>query len=165
MQLNIGKYVGWSVADLRANGVADTEIGAAIKAHAKHQIAEFADGYRARLSAVSAGKLAEYRIKEAIASAPDAASDTERALLEREATARGLEFAALLAQIETRARAYRHVSLLIGALEAEAAAAIAAVPADAPDIEAQVARLLRAAQDQADAAFGEAQTLMQSANA
>ena len=38
--------------------------GAALKGAAKGQVAAFADTYRAHLASASAGKLAEYRVKE-----------------------------------------------------------------------------------------------------
>lgn len=59
-----------------------------------------------------------------------------------------------------QAAAYRQIALLIGVLEAEAGAAIAAIAADADDIEAQIQAVLRAAKAQAKTAFSEAQSLI-----
>ena len=79
--------------------------GAALKGAAKHQVAEFADAYRAKLATRSAGKLAEYRIKEEIARSPDTASQAELDLLSREAKARGTNRTGLIGQINTQAAA------------------------------------------------------------
>ena len=134
--------------------------GAALKGAAKHQVAEFADAYRAKLATRSAGKLAEYRIKEEIARSPDTASQAELDLLSREAKARGTNRTGLIGQINTQAAAYRQIALLIGALEAEAGAAITAIPDDAADIETQIHTVLGAAKAQAEAAFIEAVALI-----
>jgi len=147
-------------AEALAAGVPQAAIGAAIKAGAKQQVAEFADGYRARLASRSAGKLAEYRIKEEIARDPVGASDAELAMLDREAAARGIDREALLADISAKAVAYRQIALLVGALEAEAKAAIAALADDAADIEDQVQAVLADAQAQAQTAFAEAQAML-----
>lgn len=134
--------------------------GAALKGAAKGQVAAFADTYRAHLASASAGKLAEYRVKEEIARDPAGAAEAELAMIDREAAARGIDRAALLADISAKAAAYRQIALLVGALEAEAGAAIAAVADDAEDIEAQVMAVLTAAKAQADAAFAEAQAML-----
>ncbi len=135
-------------------------IGSALKASAKAQVAAFADGYRAKLASASACKLAEYRVKEEIARDPANAAEAELAMIDREAAARGIDRAALLADISAKAAAYRQIALLVGALEAEAGASIAAVADDAEDIEAQVMAVLTAAKAQADAAFAEAQAML-----
>ncbi len=147
-------------AEAFAAGVPQAAIGAAIKARAKHDVAEFADGYPARLASRSAGKLAEYRIKEEIARDPASAGDAELALIDREAAARGFDRDVLIAQINTQAAAYRQIALLIGALEAEAGAAITAIPDDADDIETQIHTVLGAAKAQEEAAFVEAVALI-----
>ena len=134
--------------------------GAALKATARSEVARVADNYRARLASTSAGKLAEYRIKEEIARDPAGADAAELALIEREATARGLDQAGLLAEIAAKAAAYRQVALLIGALEAEASAAITAIPDTAPDIEVQIQSALTSANSQAEAAFADALALI-----
>ncbi len=134
--------------------------GAALKGAGRKQIAAFADGYRAKLASASAGKLAEYRVKEKISRDPANAAEVELAMIDREAAARGIDRAALLADISAKAAAYRQIALLVGALEAEAGAAIAAVSDDAEDIEAQVMAVLTAAKAQADAAFAEAQAIL-----
>lgn len=134
--------------------------GAALKGAAKGRVAALADAYRAKLASASAGKLAEYRVKEEIARAPEGAAEAEMAMIDREAAARGMDRAALLAEINARAAAYRQIALLVGALEAEAGAAIAAVADDADTIEAQVLAVVTAAKAQADAAFAEAQAMV-----
>lgn len=134
--------------------------GAALKGAAKVSVAAFADSYRANLASASAGKMAEYRVKEEIARDPAGAAEAELAMIDREAAARGIDRVALLADISAKAAAYRQITLLVGALEAEAGAAIAAVADDAEDIEAQVMAVLTAAKAQADAAFAEAQAML-----
>ena len=147
-------------ADAIGLGYPVAAVGAALKAAAKQEIKGFADLYRSKLASASAGKLAEYRIKEEIARDPSAASEAELALLSREAKARGTTRAALIGQLKVRAAAYRQVALLIGALEAEAGAAITAIPDDANDIETKVNHTLSAAKLQADAAFSEVQAML-----
>tara|TARA_R110002072_G_C7672448_1_gene510640 strand:- start:35 stop:541 length:507 start_codon:yes stop_codon:yes gene_type:complete len=134
--------------------------GAALKGAATHQVAEFADASRAKLATRSAGKLAEYRIKEEIACSPATASQAELDLLSREAKARGTNRTGLIGQIARQAAAYRQIALLIGALEAEAGAAITAIPDDAADIETRIHTVLGAAKAQAEAAFVEAVALI-----
>lgn len=134
--------------------------GAALKGAAKAQVAAFADGYRAMLASASAGKLAEYRVKEEIARDPANAAEAELAMIDREAAARGIDRAALLADISAKAAAYREIALLVGAIEAETNAAVAAVPDDAEDIEATVMTALLDAKAEADAAFTEAQAML-----
>lgn len=160
MQIRHGEnvYCGTEVA--QAAGVPAAVIGAAVKARAAAQAAALAEAYRGRLASQSAGKLAEYRIKEEIARDPDGAAEAELAMLDREAAARGTDRAALLAEIAAKAAAYREVALLIGALEAEAGAALAAIPDDAADIETQIQNVLGAAKAQAETAFVEAVTLI-----
>ena len=131
--------------------------GAALKGAAKAQVATFADAYRVKLASASAGKLAEYRVKEEIARAPENAAEAELAMIDREAAARGIDRAALLADIRAKAAAYREIALLVGAIEAETNAAIAAVPDDAEGIEATVMAALLDAKAEADTAFVEAQ--------
>lgn len=135
-------------------------VGAAMKADALFQVVKFAEGYRALIASQSAGKLAEYRIKEGIARDPASASEAELDLLSREAKARGTNRTGLLGQISGQAVAYRQIALLIGALEAEAGAAINAIPADADDIEGQINTVLGAAKGQAETAFNEALALI-----
>lgn len=161
IQLPDGRMiVNTTPEDARAAGVAPGLIGSAAKAVAETQVATFAEKYRARLATVSAGKLAEYRIKEEIARDPAGASDAELAMLDREAAARGIDREALLADISAKAVSYRQIALLIGALEAEAKAAIAALADDAADIEDQVQAVLADAQAQAQTAFAEAQAML-----
>jgi hypothetical protein len=150
------QYVNWSPEDAAGAGVPQAVIGAALKARAAADVAEFADAYRAAIASASAGKLAEWRIKEEIARDPGAAAAPELALLDREAAARGLDQATLLAGIATKATAYRQTALLIGALEAEASAAISAIADEDAAIESQIETTLSAARAQADTAFAEA---------
>lgn len=141
-------------------GYPSAVVGATIKGMAEVRIATIAETYRAKLASTSAGKLAEYRIKEEIARDPSAAIAAELDLLDREAAAKGIDRAALLVIISAKATAYRQVALLIGALEAEAGAAIAAIPDDASDIEAQIQTAPEAAKAQVETAFTEALTLI-----
>lgn len=141
-------------------GYPEAIAGAALKGAAKVQIAAFADSYRAKLASASAGKLAEYRFKEEIASDPASAAEAELAMIDREAAARGIDRASLLADINVKAAAYREIALLVGAIEAETNAAVAAVPDDAEDIEAIVMAALLNAKAEADAAFTEAQAML-----
>jgi len=134
--------------------------GSALKAVAQSGVARFAEAYRAALATTNAGKLQEYRIKEATAADPASASEAENAMLDREATARGIDRSALLADISAKAAAYRQVALLIGALEAEANAAIAAVADGAPDIETQVLTVLADKKTEAESEYQNALALM-----
>lgn len=134
--------------------------GAALKAVAQSEVARFAEAYRAALATANAGKLQEYRIKEAIAADPASASEAENAILDREAAARGTDRAALLADISAKVVAYHQIALLIGALEAEANAAIAAVADGAPDIETQVLTVLAAKKAEAESEYQNALALM-----
>lgn len=134
--------------------------GAALKDAAKAQVAGFAEAYRNKITHATAGKLAEYRIKEEIARDPASASEAELELLSREAKARGTNRTGLIGQINAQAAAYRQIALLIGVLEAEAGAGIAAIADDAPDIETQISTVLGAAKAQAETAFNEALALI-----
>lgn len=154
------KYINWTMDAARDAKLPASVIGAAAKGVAKQKVASFADTYRAKLATSSAGKLSEYRIKEEIARDPANAAEAELALIDREAAATGLDRDGLIALINARATAYRQIALLIGALEAEAGAAIAAIPDDADDIETQIKTTLATAKDQADLAFADAQALI-----
>ena len=150
-------------ADAIGLGYPVAAVGAALKAAAKQEIKGFADLYRSKLASASAGKLAEYRIKEEIARDPSAASPAELDILSREAKARGTNRTVLIGKINAQAAAYRQVALLVGALEAEAFAAIAALPDDAPDLEESVQGVLRAAQVEASREFDAAAALLAAA--
>lgn len=143
-----------------ALGYTKAQIADAMKAAAKSHVVGFAEDYRAKLASTSAGKLAEYRIKEEIARDRENASEAELALISREAKARGTNRTGLLNDIAEQAAAYRQIALLIGALEAEANAAISTIPDDAADIEAQIQTVLEAAKAQAETAFAEALALI-----
>ena len=134
--------------------------GAALKAQAKTNVAALADSYRARLASASAGKLAEYRFKEEIARDPANAAAAELALIDREAAARGMDRDALIALINTQSAAYRQIALLIGVIEAETNAGLAAITDTAADIETQVQTVLGLAKPLAEAAFNEALALI-----
>jgi len=153
-------YINCTPEELAAAGVPAAIIGAAIKDDAASKVTAFADQYRAQLASASAGKLAEYRIKEEIARDPAAAVAAELAMIDREAAARGIDRTVLLAEISAKAQAYRQIALLVGALEVEAKAAIAGVSDDAADIETYVAGVLVSAQAQAQTAFADAQALL-----
>lgn len=153
-------YVGWSFETAVSAGVPHGIIGGALKVAAKAEMTFQAENYRRKLASSSAGKLAEYRIKEEIARDPSVADQAELDLLAREADARGTDLAGLLAQINAQAVAFRKVALLVGVLEAEVGAAIAAIADDAPDIEAQIQTVLGAAKMQAETAFNEALALI-----
>lgn len=150
----------YDVDGLRDLGVPTEVIGAALKEKALVSVAEFAELYRLKLATASAGKQTEYRIKEEIARDPSAASDIELELLSREAKARGTNRTGLIGQINAQAAAARHVALLIGALEAEAGAAISGIEDAAADIEVHIQTVLSAAKEQADLAFADAIALM-----
>ncbi|MCF6432513.1 hypothetical protein [Leisingera sp. MMG026] len=153
-------YANWEAADLIRADVPQAAIGAAAKAAAEGEITRLANGWRAEVASASPGKLMEWLFKGQIAADPASADPAELALLDREAAARGLDRAALLAEITAKAAAYRRIALLIGALEAETKAAIAAVPDGAADIETQVNTALGTAKAQAEAAFAEAAALI-----
>jgi len=153
-------YAGMTVTQLAEVGVPLSEIGKAVKVAAKAEITAFAESYRSKLTTSSAGKLAEYRIKEEVARDRENASEAELSLISREAKARGTNRTGLLNDIAAQAAAYRQVALLIGALEAEAGAAITAIADDAADIATQIQTVLGAAKAQAKTAFNEAITLI-----
>ena len=153
-------YAEMSKEELIANEVPLSKIGAEAKSLAITQIAVFAESYRSKLASTSAGKLAEYRIKEEIARDPSVADDAELLLLDREAEAMGVDRAALLAVISAKATAFRQIALLIGVLEVEAKAAIFAIADDVDDIQANIEAVLSASVVAAKTAFEEAQTLL-----
>lgn len=156
-----GFVLNATVDRAQALGISRAVIGAACKETAKREVAEFAETCRARLVSRSAGRLAEYRIKEEIARDPANAAESELAMIDREAAARGIDRGALLADISAKAAAYRQFALLIGALQAEAGAAIAAIPDDDAEIESQVETVLGDAKVQADTALAEARATLE----
>ena len=122
--------------------------GAALKSAATQAVGAAADGYRAQLAGAGAIKVAgEYWVKSQIAADPVNAEQAELDLIDREAAARGVDRTTLLADISGKAAAFRQVALLVGAVEAEAKAAITAIPDAATDIEAQIDAALAAARD------------------
>lgn len=149
-----------TVAEAHEAEIPTEAINIAAKVAAKAEIAAFANAYRARISSTSAGKLAAYKMKEEVARDPDNAAPAEIALLDREATARGVSRDALIASILVQASAYRQIALLIEVLEAETGAAIGSISNDAPDIELEITTVLGAAKVQAETAFQEAISLI-----
>lgn len=148
------------VKSARAKGIPAAKIGSALKGIAKGDVAVFAEGYRTKLASASAGKLAEYRIKEEIARDPAEASEAELELLSREAKARGTNRTGLIGQINAQTAAFRQIALLIGVLEAEANAAISAIPDDDADIEVQLVAVLGAAKTEAEREYQNAVALI-----
>ncbi len=151
------RYADFTFAELQGAGVPSATIGAAIKADAAARVTDFAETCRRKLASASAGKLAEYRVKEEIARDPAAASAAELDLIDREATARNIDRATLLSQISAKAAVYRELALLVGAFEAEVSAAIDAIPDDVNDIVAQISTTLTAARSGAEQALIDAQ--------
>lgn len=153
-------YTNWTVNDARAAGLPLNVIAAAAKSAAEGDITDLTSGWRASVASTSPGKMMEWLFKSQIAADPASADPAELALLDREAAARGIDRAAILDEITAKAAAYRQIALLIGAIEAETKAAIAAVPDGAADIETQVNTALGTAKAQAEAAFAEAAVLI-----
>jgi len=147
-----------TAAELGVKGIPANVISLAVKSAGQDAVNVLVETCRARLASTSAGKLAEYRFKEEIARDPTNAATEELAMIDREAAARGIDRDALLAEIRAKASAFRQVALLIGALEAEAKAAIKAIPDADADIEAQIQTLLSAARAQAETSIIAAQT-------
>lgn len=153
-------YINWDRQALINASVPVAVIGAALKLEALTQITAAADIHRAQFASTSAGKLAEYRFKAEIAADAAGADADELALLDREAAARGIDRNALLALITGKAAALRQIALLIGALEAEAKAAITAIADDAADIETQIHAAMQSAKTVADTELAAAQSLL-----
>lgn len=146
-------YEGWDPVEALAAGVPAATVGRATKDWAILRARAYANSQRARLSAATKDKLAEYQLKEAIARDQSYASQAELDMLTDEATARGLDLAALLALIIVRADALRMAALTAGKLEAEVVAALEAVPEGAADIAAQIATIIETKQAEADTAY------------
>ncbi|KAF0676732.1 hypothetical protein [Profundibacterium mesophilum] len=149
-------YTNFSPTAARAAAIPEAVIIAALKRAASAAIALVAAEYRAQLSSASAGKLDEYRIKEAIAADPLGAAPGELEMIDREAAARGIDRDALLLVITDRARAARRVALWIGAFEAEAHATINAIPDTAPGAQTTIEAALARLKSEADKAAGQA---------
>lgn len=145
-----------SGADLAEYGVPHALIAEAVKTAAKAQAEAMAENFRQRLGAKSAAKLAEYRIKGEIARNPEAATSEELELLTREAAARGTDRKGLLDMIIAQVAAYRRTALLIGALETEIEAAVAAIDNGDKDIEQRAQKVLMTATARAEKEFAEA---------
>lgn len=151
-------YTNWEVSEARARGIPANVIGTALKSTAQTEAIVMADALRARVASASAGRLAEWQFKAGIAADPDNADAAELALIDREATARGETRADLLALITAKNTAFRQVALTVGALEAETKEALAAIPIEAPDIEARIELALTTARNAANAALAAALT-------
>ncbi len=152
--------INMEVEELLAAGVPVAVIGAAAKAYAAAQVAQMADGYRAHIATQAPGKIAEWLFKEQNARDPVNARAEELALIDREAAARGIDRDQMLALIITKANAFRETALLIGAIEAEAKAAVAAISDDADNIEGQIAAVLAAAKSEAESEYRNALALI-----
>lgn len=152
-------YHNATVPDLSGHGVPAHLIAQTVKSAAQDQAAAFAETLRSRLATTQAGKLSAYRVKEEIAADPGSADPEELALLDREATARGMSQQDLLDLITSKATAYRRAALMVEALEAELENAIAAVSDDTADIEiavfAALATAMEAAKSEAAAALSQ----------
>lgn len=160
IEIENGVLTSLTYSEALAKGVAAAAAGKALKAVELAEVAKTAEIYRARLIPASPGKLASYRIKEAIARNPEAASAKQVEHLTAEAATKGLSFEDLCALIIARADAYADIAMLVERLEAETKASIAAIADDDPEIETKFQRLNIAATAQAKAAFGEAQEML-----
>lgn len=149
-------HVGLSQSELQSAGVPSNVIASAARDAGVQKLTKIMNGYRDRVASSCAGKLIAYQFKAKIAAAPDSATSEDLALIDREATARGIARQDLLDLINAKHSAYRETALLIEALEAEGKAAIAAVPDNAPDIEAAVNAALSQFTNTASAEFGAA---------
>ncbi len=152
--------INMEVKELLAAGVPVAVISAAAKAHAAGQVVAMADSYRAQIATPAPGKIAEWLFKEQIARDPVNARAEELSLIDREAAARGIDRDQMLALIITKANAFREIALLIGAIEAEAKAVVAAIPDDAADIEGQISTTLAAAKSEAENEYQNALALI-----
>lgn len=154
-------YRNWTIADALSEAVAPTTtIGAAAKEAGRVLVRNLSDRFRNRLSSASPGKLAEFRVKEEIATDPVNADPAELALITREATARGMTQAEFITLILARTATFRQTALLVAAIEAEAIAAVDALLEDQADIEAAILAELQSAQQAADTAFNAALTAL-----
>lgn len=146
MQLNFthnGRvYSGWSTEKAVASGVPLAVVGAASKDAAIILITELIEDFRTQLANVSARKIVEWNIKAEIPADPASADAVELALVERGGVARGRNQADELAAILAKRSAYRKAALLIGALEDESEASIAALSDEDPDLSAEIMVIL-----------------------
>jgi putative lipase involved disintegration of autophagic bodies len=146
-------YFSLTASDAAAVGIPAAVVAAHLKQKARTAIEATANARRAAVVSASAGKLAEYRFKEEIARDVANADPDELALIDREAVAFGMDRSTFLSLISEKAKAYRQIALLIGALEAESKAAVAVLPDDPDDIERFVQDDLEAGRREAEAAF------------
>jgi hypothetical protein len=138
-------YESWASPDLAAAGVPAAAIGAAVKADALARSAALHEALRAGLAPASAGKQWAWTIKARCAADWDGAPAPLRAQIEGEAAALGVAVADLLAGWRAKLAALEVLALTVERLEAEAAAAIRAIPDDAEDVADRVEAALEAA--------------------
>lgn len=154
-------YTNWDPAEARLAGVPDATVANALLAASSARIETTTDALRKGLEDRGPGKLVEYRLKAEIAR--DAASARPEAVAEltREATAKGLSYAQLIALILARAEGYQTAMLRIAAVEAEAEKRLADLDPAAADFDAQVAAAMALAEADFAAARTAARTLIE----
>lgn len=158
-------YRNWAVEDLRARNIPVSAWGPNARTWALAAIARVANGYRRRLTSaethgadVTPERVVVWQRKAALATGDRAAIPAPlRGLLDREATAKGRTLDQLLDVIAAKAGALDQASLLIDALQAEAEAAVAALPVD-DTLPETLAALLGTLDADAEAAFASLQS-------
>lgn len=164
--IHAGKtYTNWKPAEARAAGVPVTTVASAVATAAIAIIETKTDGLRDQLARRCAAKLIEYRIKEGLAADMASASPEAVAELTREATARAMTLAELVALINASSIGYQRAVLRLAAVEAECEQRITDIDPAAPDHEAQVAAALVAADADIAQARIDARTLMSGGSA
>jgi len=134
-------YTRFEAADLLAAGVPATAVHAARIAGAERQVD---DNLAALLAELTGRKPAEERDtwapKEAAARAylDGTANPTDTAMIEAEAAGDGIAGTELAQIVVAKADAFKAVVGAAGAIKRQAKAALAAIPADAPDAEADI---------------------------
>lgn len=136
-----------------AKGIDPAVAGAALKAHSKKRVLDYAEAQVGRLASIANRKLAAHAAKEKIARDPTIATAGQLEKIDREAAARQTDRAGLFALIIARADAVTETILLAEAIEAETMGAIDAIADDDAGVEAAVEAVLDTAKAQADAAF------------
>lgn len=160
--IHAGKtYTNWKPAEARAAGVPVTTVASAVATAAIAIIETKTDGLRDQL----ARRCVEYRIKEGLAADMASASPEAVAELTREATARAMTLAELVALINASSIGYQRAVLRLAAVEAECEQRITDIDPAAPDHEAQVAAALVAADADIAQARIDARTLMSGGSA
>lgn len=134
-------YAKWTPADLLAAGVPAAKVHAGRIAGAERQVG---DVHRVLLADLTGRKPAEERDtwapKEAAARAylDGTANATDTAMIEAEAAGDGITGTELAQIVVSKADAFKAVVGEAGAIRRAAKAALAAIPADAPDADAQI---------------------------